>query len=203
LEDTHLAGVGHNVPFLAAVMEQERFRSGALSTSYIKDEFPEGFHGLPPEGFGRDVMIAAGAAMNEILAEQAGDPSDRFEWAVLVGAERQGVMLGYDEDENLVIDLDGERALILSDIDWRPGLAQFRAVLDGRSFTAEVKRAPDGFDIRWRASRARVRVLPPHIANLYDRLPEKAAADTSKLIQSPMPGLVVSINVKPGQAVKS
>ncbi|MEH6664886.1 MAG: acetyl/propionyl/methylcrotonyl-CoA carboxylase subunit alpha [Brevundimonas sp.] len=208
LEDTHLEGVGHNVPFLAAVMEQDRFRSGALSTSYIKDEFPDGFHGLPTAGFGRDVMIAAAAAMNEILAEQSGDPSDRFEWAVLIGDERQGIMVGYDDDESLVIDLDGDHTLTLTDIDWRPGLAQFRAVLangsdEGQPFTAEVKRAPDGFDIRWRASKARVRVLAPHIADLYARLPEKEAADTSKLIQSPMPGLVVSINVKPGQAVQS
>uniref|UniRef100_UPI003518D78B acetyl-CoA carboxylase biotin carboxylase subunit n=1 Tax=Brevundimonas sp. TaxID=1871086 RepID=UPI003518D78B len=43
LEDTHLEGVGHNVPFLAAVMDQERFRSGALTTRYIADEFPDGF----------------------------------------------------------------------------------------------------------------------------------------------------------------
>ncbi|MGV2481680.1 UNVERIFIED_CONTAM: acetyl/propionyl-CoA carboxylase subunit alpha, partial [Salmonella enterica subsp. enterica serovar Weltevreden] len=48
LEDTHLSGLGHNVPFLAAVMDQERFKSGRLSTSYIKDEFPDGFHGLKP-----------------------------------------------------------------------------------------------------------------------------------------------------------
>ena len=45
LEDFHIEGLGHNVPFLAAVMDQERFKSGALSTSYIVDEFPEGFHG--------------------------------------------------------------------------------------------------------------------------------------------------------------
>ena len=204
LEDTHLEGLGHNVPFLAAVMDQDRFRSGDLSTSYIADEFPDGFDGLPPDDFGRDVMVASAVAMNEVLAELAGDPSDRTDWAVLIGQDRVAASLGYDEDEALVIALDDQdRAVTLSEIDWRPGLAQFRAVLDGRPFTAEVRRAPDGFDIRHRASRARVRVLAPHIADLYARLPEKAAPDTSKLIQSPMPGLVVSINVAPGQAVKS
>lgn len=204
LEDTHLEGLGHNVPFLAAVMDQDRFRSGDLATSYIADEFPDGFDGLPPDDFGRDVMVAAAMAMNEILAELAGDPSDRTDWAVLVGHDRVAVSLAYDEDEDLVVEIENEdRAVTLSQIDWRPGLAQFRAVLDGRPFTAQVRRAPDGFDIRHRASRARVRVLAPHIADLYARLPEKAAPDTSKLIQSPMPGLVVSINVAPGQAVKS
>ena len=204
LEDTHLQGVGHNVPFLAAVMDQPRFRSGHISTSYIKDEFPDGFHGLAPDRRQTDILIASAAAMNEILTELSGDPSARTDWIVLIGQEAHGVTLGYDDDEALTLDLAGEdRALRLSDIDWRPGLAQFRAVLDGEPFTAEVARVADGFVIRHRAARARVRVLTPAVAALYARLPEKVAADTSKLIQSPMPGLVVAIPVAVGQEVKT
>jgi len=202
LEDTHLSGLGHNVPFLSAVMDQDRFKSGELSTSYIKDEFPEGFHGLAPSEAQKDVFITVAAAMNEVLAEQAGDPSERTDWTVLIDREAHAVSLSYDEAEDLVISLD-ERDLTLSEIDWRPGMAQFRAVLDDEPFTAEVKRAPDGFDIRHRAARARVRVLTPRAAEMYQRLPEKVAADTSKLVLSPMPGLVVDIPVSVGQEVKS
>ena len=61
---------------------------------------------------------------------------------------------------------------------------------------------PDGFTIRHRAMRARVRVLSPRRAELYARLPEKVPPDTSKLIQSPMPGLVVAVPVTVGQEVK-
>jgi propionyl-CoA carboxylase alpha chain len=82
-------------------------------------------------------------------------------------------------------------------------MAQFRAVLDDEPFTAEVRRVADGFDIRHRAVRARVRVLSPRLAELHARLPIKVAADTSKLIQSPMPGLVVAIPVVVGQEVKT
>ncbi len=204
LEDTHLVGVGHNVPFLAAVMDQERFRSGALSTSYIKDEFPDGFKGAAPDRRRLDVMIAAACAMNEIAAEQSGDPSDRTDWIVLVDREAHGVSLGYDEDEVLTLDLAGEdRTLRLSDIDWRPGMAQFRAVLDDQPFTVEVARTADGWTVRSGAAKARVRVFTPRQAELFARLPEKAAADTSRLIQSPMPGLVVSIAVTVGQEVKA
>ncbi len=203
LEDTHLEGVGHNVPFLAAVMDQQRFRSGELSTRYITDEFPDGFDGLPVAGFGRDVMLASSLAMKAVQVEQAGDPGHRSDWTVLVGAEHVSASLAVDDDENLVIELDDEdRTLVLSEIDWSPGLPQFRAVLDGTPFTAQVTRVPDGFDIRHRAMRARVRVLSPRHAELYARLPEKVPPDTSKLIQSPMPGLVVSVPVTVGQEVK-
>ncbi len=202
LEDTHLSGLGHNVPFLSAVMDQDRFKSGQLSTSYIKDEFPDGFRGLEPSEAQKDIFITVAAAMNEVLAEQAGDPSERTDWTVLIDREAHEVSLSYDDAEDLVISLD-ERDLTLSEIDWRPGMAQFRAVLDDEPFTAEVKRAPDGFDIRHRAAKARVRVLTPRAAEMYQRLPEKVAADTSKLVLSPMPGLVVDIPVTVGQEVKS
>ncbi|CAN5233673.1 acetyl/propionyl/methylcrotonyl-CoA carboxylase subunit alpha [soil metagenome] len=204
LEDTHLNGVGHNVPFLAAVMDQDRFRSGQLSTSYIKDEFPDGFHGVPAGELQKDVMVACAVAMNEIISDQSGDPSQRTDWIVLIDRLPVGVSVSYDDEEALTLDIVGEdRTLELSDIDWRPGQAQFRGVLDGDPFTAEVKRVADGFDIRSRASKSRVRVMSPHHAELFARLPEKVAADTSKLIQSPMPGLVVSIAVVPGQSVKT
>ncbi len=202
LEDTHLAGLGHNVPFLAAVMDQERFQSGQLSTSYIKDEFPDGFNGLEPTNEQVKILIASAVAMNEVIAEQDGDPSERTDWTVLVDKAAYEVEVGYDEAEDLIVAIDGEE-VSLSEIDWRPGLSLFKAVLDDDAFTAEVKRAADGFDIRHRAARARVRVLRPDVAHLYALLPEKQAADTSKLVLSPMPGLVVDIPVVEGQEVKS
>ena len=203
LEDTHLSGLGHNIPFLSAVMDQQRFRSGELSTSYIKDEFPDGFNGLTPSELQARILVAAGMAMHEIISEQAGDPSDRTDWIVLVDKAPHGVSLSYDEDEALLLAFTGGGHARLTEIDWRPGLAQFRAELDGEPFTAEVKRVADGFDIRHRAARARVRVMTPRAAEFFARLPEKQAADTSKLIQSPMPGLVVSVPVSVGQAVKT
>ena len=202
LEDTHLAGLGHNVPFLAAVMDQDRFKSGNLSTSYIKDEFPDGFHGLKPTQDQERILIASALAMHEVIAEQDGDPSERTDWTVLVDKTAYEVEVGYDEAEDLIVAIDGEE-VSLSEIEWRPGLSLFKAVLDDDAFTAEVKRAADGFDIRHRAARARVRVLRPDVAHLYALLPEKQAADTSKLVLSPMPGLVVDIPVVEGQEVKS
>jgi len=203
LEDTHLSGLGHNVPFLAAVMDQDRFKSGELSTSYIKDEFPDGFNGLRPTQDQERILIASAIAMHEVIAEQDGDPSDRTDWIVMIDKTPHGVGLSYDEDEEMILTLTGGGDIRLSDIDWRPGLAQFKAELDGEPFTTEVKRVADGFDIRHRAAKARVRVLRPHVAELYARLPEKVAADTSKMVLSPMPGLVVSIPVVVGQEVKT
>ena len=201
LEEAHLEGLGHNVPFLSAVMDQPRFQSGQLATSYIADEFPDGFNGLEPDAFQTDLMIAS-AAMMHAFERARTDAPDRFDWTVLLDGQTHQVALDLT-GEGLIIRLDTGRSLMMTDADWRPGQPQLSAILDGRPYTAEVRKKPDGYVIRHRAARERVRVLTPEAAAFYGRLPERKAADTGKLIVSPMPGLVVSVDVEPGQEVKA
>ncbi|MFN4286910.1 MAG: acetyl-CoA carboxylase biotin carboxylase subunit [Brevundimonas sp.] len=201
LEDTHLEGVGHNVPFLAAVMDEPVFRSGKLSTRYIADIYPDGFGHQSATDFQVRASAMAALWMHGVLSEQSGGPQTRDEWTVRL--DRQVIAARIEEVGDVFrVVLDGREAR-LSEIDWSPGRPLFRAELDGVAFTAEVRRAADGFDVRHRAAKARVRVMRPAISALYDRLPEKVAPDTSKLIASPMPGLIVSVSVAPGQEVKS
>jgi propionyl-CoA carboxylase alpha chain len=205
LDDFHIEGLNSNLAFLAGVMDQSRFRSGALSTSYIPDEFPDGFHWAEPTPFQADVMTAVGGYMQRLLAaraRRAANGAARTEWVVMIGKTHRRVQLS-DPNHRLAIRLlDEERDLVLSDVDWRPGLALFKGRLDGRAFTATVEPAAEGFVIRHRAAQARVLVLTPTSAVLHDRLPEKQVADTSKLVVSPMPGLVVSIDAALGQTVR-
>src|SRR5437868_3073276 len=43
LDEFFVAGVQHNIPFLAAAAAKPRFRAGRLSTDFIAEEFPAGF----------------------------------------------------------------------------------------------------------------------------------------------------------------
>ncbi|QUD89700.1 acetyl-CoA carboxylase biotin carboxylase subunit [Phenylobacterium montanum] len=209
LEDFHIQGLGHNVAFLAAVMDQERFQSGQLATSYIADEFPEGFAGTEPTAFQADAMTAAAVFMHRKQAARArkvgnglAGPLTRTEWVVAVGKAKRQVTVA-EADGALEIALAEEaRSLRLTDVEWVPGRGPFKGVLGGEPFTVEVAPAGEGFVIRHRAAKERVLVLTPLSAELHDRLPEKQKADTSKLVISPMPGLVVSMDVAVGQTVR-
>ena len=94
------------------------------------------------------------------------------------------------------------RNLTLDGIDWRPGKPLFKGRLAGRPFTVTVQAAAEGFVIRHRASEMKVLVLTPVSADLHERIPERKPVDTSRLVVSPMPGLVVSMDAVTGQDVK-
>ena len=203
LEDFNIEGVGHNVPFLSAVMEQPRFRSGKITTGYIAEEFPGGFQGLAPTAAQRDLMIAAAALVHQTLEARSDRPGvRRGDWIALFDGEAVPVRLSHDGDA-LLVELTAEgRGMRLDGVDWRPGRSVLRGVLDGTSFSVRLRPASRGVKIEHRAARARVLLLRPFEAELYARLPKKAAADTSKQVISPMPGLVVAMEVAVGDTVK-
>jgi propionyl-CoA carboxylase alpha chain len=211
LEDLHIEGPGHNTPFLSAVMDQARFASGALSTNYIPTMFPNGFHGLLPEPWQADIVLAVAVAAHRRLTGRAhtvagaiGRRPARRDWAVVAAGVRRDVQVSEAAAGVLSITLPGEdRTLTLEGMDWRPGAPRFAGVLDGRAFTAGVTPATEGFDVSFRAVRQRVLVLTPTSADLHQRLPVRAAPDTSRLVLSPMPGLVVSVDVAAGEEVKA
>jgi propionyl-CoA carboxylase alpha chain len=154
-------------------------------------------------------MTAVGAYMHRTLAARArtignglAGPLTRSEWVVAVGKTKRAVRLAHTEHRLDVFLKDEERRLQLDSVDWLPGQALFQGQLDGTAFTVTVEPAAEGFVIRHRAAKARVLVLTPLSADMHERLPEKKKADTSKAVISPMPGLVVAIDVAEGQAVR-
>jgi propionyl-CoA carboxylase alpha chain len=204
LDRFEIAGVEHNIPFLSALMDQERFQEGRLTTGYIAEEFDGGFHGLAPTTGQLDLATAAAAWMHWLqLGRRCVANHQRRDWRVLIGPDHRRVTLE-PTPEGLEIRLqDEDRVLRLTSIDWSPGKPLFEALLNGEAFALHVAPAAEGYRFRHRAASGRVLVLTPRSAELHAKLPVKKPADTSRLILSPMPGLVVSVSVAPGQQVKA
>jgi propionyl-CoA carboxylase alpha chain len=204
LDDFLIEGLGQNISFLSAVMDQPRFAEGRLTTAYIAEEFPDGFHGLEPTAWQLDVMTAAAAYMHRLQASRRANGNRiREEWIITLPGLKRRARLAWGTSELAVELPEDGRTLVLSGVEWRPGQALFKARLDGAEFTVQCAPAAEGYQIRHRGARARVLVLTPRSADLHEKLPLRPPADTSRLIVSPMPGLVVSLAVTPGQQVKA
>ena len=203
LDRFEIEGPGHNVDFLSALMQHPRFRAGELTTGFIAEEYPEGFEGAPADE-ARLRLIAAVAAGNAFTrAAQArrvsgqlnGAPPVPTEWAVRMAGREFAVKLG--EGHALV---DGQR--IDGTCDWRPGMRT--ATASGNGETLGLKVAREGLDwlITTRGRTHRARVLPAHVAPLAAHMIEKVPPDLSRLLLSPMPGLLVALHVTQGERVE-
>ncbi len=199
LDSFYIKGLSHNLPFLAALVRTPRFRAGALSTSFIAEEYPAGFSGAPiaPEEAQRAYAVAAAA--QRILAERDMGQAAAEEWVVCRGAERHPVRVTRAGAE-LVVAGDGAARRVATS--WHPGQPLMRASVDGVPGIWQIARHGIGFALSHAGWRLELIVLPPRAAELLARMPEKRQADLSHLLLAPMPGLLVSIAVAEGQEVK-
>ncbi|MCL4716553.1 MAG: acetyl/propionyl/methylcrotonyl-CoA carboxylase subunit alpha [Hyphomonadaceae bacterium] len=208
LDNFLIEGIADNIPFLGAVMEEADFRKGDFTTAYIKEKFPEGFEGVAPTKAQEKLLIATAAVARAFTARRAAQISGRISPAN--GWQRDWVVI-LDKVHHLThVDLDDAGAEVVIDgkkhrfeARTRPGASIITGTFDGQPFAVKIKTAPEGYTLRLRGVIARAAVATPRGADLHRKIPEKQKADTSKLIVSPMPGLVISVDAREGQEVKA
>ena len=205
-------GIRHNVPFLAALMAHPRWEAGKLSTGFIAEEFPGGFHAAAPQGEAAKVLAAVAAAVDHVLGERKRRISGQLGGKTVTRESERAVWLGDKEirltvkRENGVIEVwfhDGKVRASHVVSDWKPGAPVWSGTVDGHPATVQVRTIPNGFALSYRGVETRAYVYTEREAGYARLMPMRKAGDTGKQVVCPMPGLVVSIAVKEGQEVKA
>ena len=205
LDAFEIEGPGNNIDFLSALMQHPRFRSGEITTGFIAEEYPHGFHGAPTDDELKRTLagIAAFAATAEAdrarrtdgqLGRRLRPPA---EWVATIDKVDHAVTVSTD---GILIDGD-DSGLAL---EYTPGdrLVQVE-VGDEEALTVRLARTRGGFRLTARGASHLVRVLPARIAPYAHHLIEKVPPDLSKFLVSPMPGLLVRLDVAAGDKVEA
>ncbi|MBY6151993.1 acetyl/propionyl/methylcrotonyl-CoA carboxylase subunit alpha [Vannielia litorea] len=209
LDSFELEGIGHNIPFLAAVMDHPKFVAGDMTTAFIAEEYPEGFEGVELSGADKRRIAAAAAAMYRVAEIRRSRVSGRMDnhermvgsdWVVSVGGETLVTEIAADRAGSTVAFSDGTVHRVASD--WTPGDSLARVEIDGKLMVLKVGKVTSGFRIRFRGADVAVKVWTPRQAELAALMPERLPPDTSKMLLCPMPGLIVKVDVAEGDEVQ-
>ncbi len=209
LDAYQIRGVSHNIPFLSALLLHPRFAAGRLTTGFIAEEFPDGFQAVKPSEEERRLLFAVAAVVHHRRALRDGQISGRLsparensgaDYVVVLGLDHAPVTVAETAGGHAVIGAAGSTELIG---DWQPGDTLYRGRADGKPIAVQI----DPVGIGWRVSHGGVtldlKVMTPRAAELAKLMPVKQAADLSRFLLSPMPGLLVSLAVKSGEEVKA
>jgi len=211
LDGFELDGIRHNVPFLAALMAHPRWRAGNLSTAFIADEFPGGFAGVTPdeaalEGLAALALTCERAATARLaglpgrLRPGAAASGDAF--AVKIAGRLVALRILGREAGVTEIETEAGRLIAVKGL-WTPGQRVWSGTIDGIPAVVQVQRTGADWRLVHRGADLLARVMSPRVAALDALMPEKRVSDSAKALLCPMPGLVVSIAVEPGQTVKA
>ena len=209
LDRFEVEGIGHNLPFLSAVMDHKKFVSGNITTAFIAEEFSEGFSGVDLNNDKIKHLAACAAAMNRVAEIRRTKVSGRMDnherrvgddWVVQIDGKAFPVFVSADTAGAYVKFEDG--TLIRVSGDWQPGKKLANMSANDNKLIIKIGKLTGGFRMRTRGADLRVLVRTPRQAELSKYMREKIAPDTSKLLLCPMPGLIVKIDVEVGQEVQ-
>jgi propionyl-CoA carboxylase alpha chain len=204
LDRFEIDGPGHNIDFVSALMQHERFRSGNITTGFIAEEYPDGFQGAPasPELLKRLAAIGAFAAMAQ--ADRArridGQLGNKLKaptgWQVKIGDLLHDVVIKGDD-----VSVDGE-AIDMA-LEYTPGDRLIEAEFGDDELAVKIASVRAGFVLTTHGASHKLRILPAHAAPYAAHMIEKIPPDLSRYLICPMPGLLVALNVKEGDKVEA
>jgi propionyl-CoA carboxylase alpha chain len=209
LDSFEVEGIGHNLPFVAAVMDHPKFISGDITTAFIAEEYPDGFEGVTLDEAELKRVAAAVAAMNRVAEIRRTRVSGRLdnherrvgtEWVVSLQDTHYAVSINADHDGSSVTFSDGVTLRVEGD--WTPGDSIAWMSVNGSALVLRVDKITQGFRLRTRGADLKVNVRSPRQAELAALMPQKLPPDTSKMLLCPMPGLIVKVDVEEGQEVQ-
>ena len=209
LDGFEVEGIGHNLPFLSAVMDHPRFIKGDITTAFIEEEYPEGFIGveLPESELLR--IAASCAAMNRVAEIRRTKISGRMDnherrvgdnWVVTLQNNKYELNIVADQLGSTVRFEDGLRIRVEGS--WTPGDQLANMLVDDTRLTMKVGKITGGFRIRNCGADLKVLVRSKLQSELAQYMIKKDPPDTSKILMCPMPGLIVKIDVEVGDLVQ-
>ena len=207
LDRFEIEGIGHNLPFLSAVMSHTRFKSGNITTAFIDEEYPDGFEGVNPSDDILDVLSVTALIITRMKMQRISARDSTFDNPV--PKEDNLVTRIARKNTNVTISdvKDGykisfEKKSFEASIKYELGGTLAELSINGNQHAVKVTPVIGGYLLRLRGVEQVVKVMNSRIAELSDLMPDKLPADTSKFLLCPMPGLMVSIMVSEGDIIE-
>ena len=216
-----IRGISSNIPFQAALLAHPKFVTGEFNTGFIAEHYAQGFKAEDVPHDDPLFLVALAAFVRRKARERAAGISGQLPGhgvahgrdlvVVQLGAAGQNVyhdvQLGdFDAAHGTMnVTVGGKIYAIRSTT--KLGEILMTGTVNGQPFSAQVERGsakrPLALKVAHNGTQIEALVLLPRAADLHRLMPYKAPPDTSKMLLSPMPGLLVQVPVIVGQKVQA
>ncbi len=216
-----IRGISSNIPFQAALLAHPKFVTGDFNTGFIAEHYAQGFKAEDVPHDDPLFLVALAAFVRRKARERAAGISGQLPGhgvahadtlvVVQLGADGQNlyhdVQLGdFDAAHGTMNVTVGGRVYAIRSAT-KLGEILMTGSVNGQPFSAQVERGsakrPLAIRVAHNGTAIEALVLQPRAADLHKLMPYKAPPDTSKMLLSPMPGLLVQVPVAVGQKVQA
>ncbi|CAO2591959.1 Propionyl-CoA carboxylase alpha chain, mitochondrial [Lemmus lemmus] len=212
LDNYVIRGVTHNIPLLREVIVNTRFVKGDISTKFLSDVYPDGFKGHILTQSERNELLAIASSLfvaSQLRARHFQEHSrvpvvrtDVAKWELSVKLhDEEHTVVASSNGSTFAVEVDGSKLNVTSA--WNLASPLLSVNVDGMQRTVQClsREAGGSLSIQFLGTVYNVHILTKLAAELNKFMLEKVTEDTSSILRSPMPGVVVAVSVKPGDKV--
>ena len=210
-----IRGVSSNIPFQAALLAHPKFQAGDFNTGFIAEHYAHGFRAEDVEHADADFLVALAAVQYRRYRERAAGISGQLQGHhVAIASDFVAVVKGQGgQHRHVPLTMQmlghGNTSVAIAGKDysiggqWNFGDIRAQGLCNGQPFTAQFERHGMWYGVLHDGTRIDAQLMSARAAELLRLMPFKAPADMSKFLLSPMPGLLVTLAVRPGQTVQA
>ncbi|XP_041587089.1 propionyl-CoA carboxylase alpha chain, mitochondrial [Vulpes lagopus] len=215
LDNYVIRGVTHNIALLREVIINSRFIEGDINTKFLSDVYPDGFKGHKLTENERNQLLAIASSLFvafQLRAQHFQEHENsrvpiikpqvaNWELSIKLHDEVHTVIVSNSGPTTFSVEVDGSKLNVTST--WNLASPLLSVSVDGTQRTIQClsREAGGNMSIQFLGTVYQVHILTKLAAELNRYMLEKMAEDTSSILRSPMPGVVVAISVKPGDMV--
>ncbi|XP_037655785.1 propionyl-CoA carboxylase alpha chain, mitochondrial isoform X3 [Choloepus didactylus] len=212
LDNYVIRGVTHNIALLREVIIHSRFVKGDINTKFLSDVYPDGFKGHKLTEKEKNQLLAIASSLfvaSQLRAQHFQEHSrmpvikpqvPNWELSVKLGDEIHTVTAS-NIGPTFSVEVDGSKLNVTST--WNLASPLLSVNIDGtqRIIQCLSREASGNMNIQFLGTVYQMHILTKLAAELNKFMLEKVAEDTSSILRSPMPGVVVTVSIKPGDMV--
>ena len=202
LQQYYITGVDHNIAFLISTLKNNDFKSGNISTNFIKENYPKGYSsnfGLNKSLMHKFNMAAVYmySKLNKFKGNNLSVSSKKRSFDYQLKEEK---ML----EDGYLIRLGDKRNDFVISSSWKNNEKVMCLKIDEELCFVKVNEIKNfnQFSFTIEDCTLNLTLSSSQIEKLFAYMPAIKVEDLSKKLISPMPGLVKSISIKKGQPIK-
>eukprot|EP00002_Diphylleia_rotans_P003655 TRINITY_DN1253_c0_g1_i1.p1 TRINITY_DN1253_c0_g1~~TRINITY_DN1253_c0_g1_i1.p1 ORF type:complete len:716 (-),score=176.17 TRINITY_DN1253_c0_g1_i1:361-2508(-) len=211
LDSYVIRGVTHNIPILRDMLTHPEFAAGDFSTKFIPKVYPGGFKGKELSESEKTTLSASTAAVALLNAIRdstisgrlsTSSPVTKRDYIVTTGGEEVPITISAAGDNTYIVESQGKRMTVKTD--WKMDTPIVELTINGEHVIIQVPaRINSGYKVIIAGNPFDVTVRTTREQALSKFMPVKKVVDTSKMLLSPMPGVIFSVAVKPGDKIQA
>ena len=204
LNSYYLRGFNNNIKFLISIFKSEKFCKGDIHTGFLDEEYKDGYnYSNPSNKLLKKIFIPVASYVGYMsLKKESHNVIDEKNNSYVLTLNKKKYPIQIKGKKKDSIKIIYKNALFKIKSSWKVNENLIEVLINKKKYLLQFDKYKNHFSITYLDYSVDFSFLDKNTSKFEKYMLEEEVEDLSKYLLAPMPGKIVSINVKDGQKIK-